>query len=372
MLPLFHTLYFETTRNCNLNCQYCSTGSNTKKKHIDITKDQIVKRIFEPAWDLGTNQIEFSGGEFLTRKDAFEILEIANKIGFKISVVSNGTILTDKVLTKLKTLLGDNILISLGVNEFSECNNSTRDYDSNKILELIKRIESFGITINMCVTVGKFNSKTFKDTIQTIDNLKLPYNRIPLVPRSYDCRDLMFDEKTMKEDINPVLRKYFRGYVSYVPFFLPPDVYESASSQNSSNNPVPTNPSIGCWVGSFYGINPEGEVAPCPLLLDHVSGGNVLKTNLKGILFESELFSKIVDRSNLKGKCKDCKYNYTCGGCRTMAFYKTGDIFGEDPDCFIDSLSEAELKQAEDETIKGFKNYNRMTKFANVFKKGTL
>ena len=371
MLPLFHTLYFETTRNCNLNCKYCSTGSNTNTNHIEIPKSKIVKRIFEPAWELGTNQIEFSGGEFLTRKDAFELLDIANKIGFKISIVSNGTILSEKILSKLSNLLGDNILISLGVNEFSECNFQTRDYDSNKILALIKQIESYNITINMCVTVGKFNSKTFKETIKIIDQLKLPYNRIPLVPRSYDCRELMFDKNTMKEDINPVLRKYFRGYVSYVPFFLPPEIYESASGQNSLNYTVPTNPSVGCWVGSFYGINPEGEVAPCPLLLDNISGGNVLKTNLKEILYKSDLFRKIVDRSNLKGKCKNCKYNYTCGGCRTMAFYKTGDIFGEDPDCFIDSLTEDELKQAENETVKGFTNYNRMTKFANVFKKGT-
>lgn len=371
MHSLFHTLYFEVTRNCNLNCQHCSTGSNTKCIFNDIPIEKIVSRILKPAWELGTNHIEFSGGEFLIREDAFKLLEIANNIGFKISIVSNGTTLTDKVLQKIKNLLGDNILISLGVNEFSKSNKDTRDYDSEKILNLIKKIESYNITINMCVTVGKFNSKSFSETIQIIDDLKLPYNRIPLVPRNNHCESLMFDSKDMKDDINPVLRKYFRGYVSYVPFFLPPDVYEQVTTKEEFQTCVPTSPSIGCWVGSFYGINPEGEVAPCPLLLDHISGGNVLETDLYDILYNSELFKKIVDRTNLKGKCKDCKYNYTCGGCRTMAFYKTGDVFGEDPDCFIDTLSESELNVLENETIEGFKKYYRMTKFANVLKKNT-
>ena len=266
MHSLFHTLYFEATRNCNLNCQHCSTGSNTKCIFKDIPFEKIVTRILEPAWKLGTNHIEFSGGEFLIREDAFKLLEISNNIGFKISIVSNGTTLSDKVLKRLKDILGDNILISLGINEFSKSNKNTRDYDSEKILKLIQKIESHDITINMCVTVGKFNSKTLLETIKIIDELKLPYNRIPLVPRNNDCGSLMFDTNDMKYDINPVLRKYFRGYVSYVPFFLPPDVYEQVAIQEKTQTCVPTTPSIGCWVGSFYGINPEGEVAPCPII----------------------------------------------------------------------------------------------------------
>lgn len=368
MLPLFHTLYFETTRNCNLSCKYCSTGSNIKRKYEDIPLDIIIKRIFEPAKQIGTNQIEFSGGEFLIRKDAFKILEVANEMGFKIAIVSNGTTLTDNVLVRLKKLLGDNLLISLGINEFSDKNNETRNYESDKVVQLIKKLENFGITVNICVTVGRFNCETFSDTIRKINELKLPYNRIPLVPRNNDCRSLMFDREMMHEKIHPTLRKYFRGYVSYVPLFLPPEHYEKVAHQNKDNSLVPTNPSVGCWVGSFYGINAEGDVSPCPLLLDNVSGGNVLKSDLKDILFESDLFKKIVRRENLKGKCGSCKYNYTCGGCRAVTYYKTGDVFGEDPDCFIDSLGEQELLEQENETISGFKNYKRMAGFANVFK----
>ena len=119
MLPLFHTLYFEATRNCNLRCQYCSTKSNIKKRYDEIPTSVIINRILNPAWNLGTRIIDFSGGEFLLRKDAYILLKEANDIGFKISVVTNGKNLNQKVIDKLRDVLGDNILISLGVNMLS-------------------------------------------------------------------------------------------------------------------------------------------------------------------------------------------------------------------------------------------------------------
>jgi len=369
MNSMFHTLYFEGTRNCNLNCKYCSTKSNVKTKYPDIPTNKIIERVFKPAWDLGTRMIDFSGGEFLIRKDAFTLLKEANDIGFRISLVTNGKLINQKMIDKLQNTLGDNLLLSLGVNSFDEKNIETRDYEAKKTLDIINLVERNGIGINMVVTIGKFNADTFEDTISYIDKLRLPYNRTPFVPRNADCGSLMFDKETMRNKIHPTLLKYYRGYVSYIPFFLNEDEYFKHSKQNREVSLVPTNPSVGCWVGSFYGINPEGEVAPCPLLLDHVSGGNVYKESLYDILYNSDLFKNIVDRTKLKGKCGTCKYNYTCGGCRVMAYYQSGDVMAEDPTCFIEDLSEEELQELEEKTYKNFKNYNRMTAFGGVFKK---
>ncbi|NLA24104.1 MAG: SPASM domain-containing protein, partial [Bacteroidales bacterium] len=101
---------------------------------------------------------------------------------------------------------------------------------------------------------------------------------------------------------------------------------------------------------------------PCPLLGDHLSGGNVLTENLEDILYKSELFTKLTDRNNLKGKCGECKYKFTCGGCRVMAYYLTGDVFAEDPTCFIDELSESELESFEKQTKTNFRKYYLLSK----------
>jgi len=370
MLPYFHTLYFETTRQCNFACDNCSSGSHLKdaKWGNELTTDEIIKRVLKPAFDLGTRYLAFSGGEFLLRTDAFELLNKANALGFRISVVSNGSTLNDKTIHKLKDLLGDNLLVSLGINSFDNAENATsRTIASDKVLRLINKLEAEHININICVTIGKHTADSLHATLNRIRELKLPHNRIPYAPRHTQVKDLMFDKETMQHKIHPALRKYHQGYVSFVPFFVSPELYEKYSGQNEKDWKVPTNPSVGCWCGSFYSVNPEGDVTPCPLLGDHFSGGNVKTMELKDILYKSELFQKIISRKDFGGKCGKCKFRFTCGGCRTMTYYHTGDLYGEDPTCFIDNISDNELKEIELEMEKNFKNYIRLCKFGGLY-----
>jgi len=363
MNPLFHTLYLESTRNCNFACPNCSSGSNKKAQiEEDLTFSVIVERILKPAKELGTNNIDFSGGEFLLRKDAFDILAKANELGFSIGILSNGSTLDEQTLNKIEKILGRNVIISLGINSFDNENIESRQSSKEYFLKVLNRLERHHFTVNVSVTMGSFNCETFHQTLKNINDLHLPFNRVPYSPRNSSNRKWMFNKEIMKKYLHPALLEYYKGFVSYVPFFLNTKDYIKYSVPDSEMLKVPTNPSVGCWVGSFYAINPKGDVAPCPLVSDHVSGGNVITEELYDILYKSELFTKIVERSNLEGKCGKCKFRYTCGGCRVYSYYLTGNIFASDPTCFIDDLSSNELKELETKTAKNFKNYCRMVK----------
>jgi AdoMet-dependent heme synthase len=79
----------------------------------------------------------------------------------------------------------------------------------------------------------------------------------------------------------------------------------------------------------------NGDVIPCSFN-DVYRLGNVKTKSLKNIWTEmqsSEFFEKIRNKNNLKGKCGLCEYREICGGCRTSAYFYTGDIFGSDPQC---------------------------------------
>lgn len=365
---LFHTLYFEATRRCNFQCPHCSSGSNHPELwEEDRSLQDIVNYVFTPAKNLGTSFINFSGGEFLLRKDAIEMLDVANKMGFKIGISSNGSLLNQKTVTELKKMLGNNLLISLGINSFDEENKATRYREIEFFNEKLNLLLENNVNVNISATMGSFNCKTFDHTLNKIRQLSIPFNRIPFAPRNSPHKEMMFDKKILKEYLHPALMKSHHGFVSFAPFFLNPTDYEELTGVKAFSTTVPTQPSIGCWVGSFYGINPAGDVAPCPLLSDNISAGNVYKTPLKEILFESELMKNIVNRPALKGKCGSCKYNWTCGGCRVMAYYHTGDVFGEDPTCFIDELSKEELDKLEKLTRKHFRNYVRMSEINKSF-----
>jgi len=369
---MFHTLYLETTRRCNFRCEHCSSGSNHPEKwEEDRSAEDIINFIFKPAKELGTEFIDFSGGEFFLRKDALFLLETAHQMGFKIGISTNGSLLTEELVIKLKLLLNNNLLISLGINSFDDENKATRYREIQFFTEKLDLLQQYNVNVNISATMGSFNCKTFADTLAKIRAMSLPFNRIPFTPRNSPKPEYMFDKKILKDYLHPALMQSHHGFVSFVPFFLNPNDYKEITKTNGLS-PVPTSPSIGCWVGSFYAINPAGEVAPCPLLSDNISAGNVYKTPLKEILYESDLMKRIVHRENLGGKCGSCKYNWTCGGCRVMAYYQTGDVFGEDPTCFMDELTPEELEKLEKQTRKHFKNYVRMDELSRSIIKQKL
>ena len=368
MLGKFHTLYFESTRNCNFTCKYCSSGSNSKKKFSDIPYKKVVDNILEPAYDLGTRFIDFSGGEFMLRKDYPDLLQKANELGYIIGIASNGSMLNDENLEKIQSIVGENLIISLGINAFDLSNKETRDVETEYTLKVIERVKKYNFRINVSVTIGEYNKESFTKTLESIRSMHLPFNRIPFVPRSCNAHDLMFNKKSLRDFFHPQLIKYFNGQVSYTPYMLPPEIYEKASGQDLKKEQIPLNPSVGCWVGAYYAINAEGDVSPCPMFLDHVSGGNVYEKPLKEILFESDLFNKITDRSNLEGKCGNCKYTHTCGGCRVMSYYYTGNVYAEDPTCFLHELNDEEIASIEKEIAGSFRNYLRMAKFGFIYR----
>ena len=125
---------------------------------------------------------------------------------------------------------------------------------------------------------------------------------------------------------------------------------------------VPQNPPIGCWVGTWLAVNAEGEVAPCGILLDEVGCGNVRDQTLYEIVDESPVFQRLLDRSQLRGRCGRCRYKYTCGGCRAMAWFESGDLMGEDPTCFFEPVDETTVSEHEAETNRMFRRYAFMAR----------
>ena len=102
ILPLRY--FFELTHLCNLNCPYCYIGKNRLKEELSTNEWlDVIKQI--PFYGF----ITLVGGEPLIRKDFSEILFACAKKTFgKVNVVTNGTLLEDKIaddIIKSKMLL---------------------------------------------------------------------------------------------------------------------------------------------------------------------------------------------------------------------------------------------------------------------------
>jgi len=86
-----------------------------------------------------------------------------------------------------------------------------------------------------------------------------------------------------------------------------------------------------CLAGrSYFRITPEGDVTPCPYIPQAV--GNVRTTDASALWAEAEAFRRL-RRDMPQGKCGQCDYRLSCGGCRARALAATGDLMGEDAKC---------------------------------------
>jgi len=105
------------------------------------------------------------------------------------------------------------------------------------------------------------------------------------------------------------------------------------------------------------------------VLLDVLSAGSVRDKPLDRLVNESELFATLLDRSQLKGRCGQCRYQYTCGGCRAMAYFHTGDMMQEDPTCFFDPVDRNTVSEHEEETNRFFKKYLMVARYVGLYQR---
>jgi len=367
----FNTIFFEATRRCNLSCSLCMASSNRpdivrESTAKELSTEEIERHVLIPAKEIGVRVMTWSGGEFLVRTDALELVRLATKHGYESTICSNGVKITEEILRTFHEASGGTLVMALGINSIENENAWTRDSDVDLALKVIEMCERLDIRRHVVVNVGRHNLDTLEHTLQWLDDRNIPYNRSPFTARGSGrehWEKLAFDREDMEKTIHPELRKHAHGYISYTPFFLSPELHERIS-KGARNVTVPQNPSIGCWCGTWLAISAEGEVAPCGILLDELDCGNVRDTPLAQLIDESEVFQKILDRSQLQGKCGRCRYQYVCGGCRAMAFFASGDYMGEDPTCFFEPVDKDTVCEHEQETNRIFKRYAFMVRHA--------
>jgi radical SAM protein with 4Fe4S-binding SPASM domain len=373
----FRTLFFEATRVCNLACPMCMASSNDretvrKSRREQLTTEEIERHVLATARDIGIEIITWSGGEFLLRKDAVELVRRATDYGYESTVATNGMRLDRDQLLALKDASSGGVVIAVGINSIDDENAWTRDADSTIARRVLDDCRELGIRRHVVVNVGKHNLETLERTLAWLEKNNIPYNRSPYTARGSGREfwdELHFNSEEMESTIHPALRKRPHGYISYTPFFLAPEVHSRVSG-DVRNVTVPQNPSIGCWCGTWLAVNAEGDVAPCGILLDDLRCGNVRDKTFQQIIDESPVFQQVLDRNLLKGKCGRCRYKFTCGGCRAMAYFEHGDLMGEDPTCFFEPEDETTRSEHEEETNRMFRRYAFMARHAKRKRNG--
>jgi len=167
--PLVVLLYL--THACNANCRYCSLPH--KKHPNELTTKEWKMVILELRKWLGTFYLNLCGGEPFLRKDIFEIIDFANKIGIITDVTTNGSLFDNEKIKKTINSHLPKIIFSLeGVRK--ETHDELREKGQfDKIMFAINLLKNKKINITLNTVINRYNLDELPDLVKFAHKNKL-------------------------------------------------------------------------------------------------------------------------------------------------------------------------------------------------------
>ena len=340
--PLY-ILPWRCTFACNYTCVHCtSAGKPAVPDEIDTA---AAKELVDQAYEFGASFFGITGGEALLRNDLFDVIAYARKVGMNTSIITDGRLLDDKAF---ESIVRNEVRVSVSIDGGEVTNDLVRGkgaYSASiKAIERLSREKLLNCLVytlaNVTKSVSNVNEKDFVDVLDLAEQFGarwvIYHGMIPYTN----------DETSLKACPSPQQNEWAWNYLY--------DLQSVYKGKPAINVYYPTYARVAkqrgiadwdnwfnhfflgrCFFGKFMSIAENGDAIPCSYN-DAYRFGNVKTQSLQSIwdrMQTSEFFTKVRDKSNLKGKCGVCEYKDICGGCRTSALFFTGDIFGSDPQC---------------------------------------
>lgn len=333
--------WFSITEECNLHCRYCFADS-----HQPLEGELSTREVFQALDNIakaGTEAIVFGGGEPTLRSDFLEIINYAvKKHGMFVAINTHGQALTDKHYVRALAAVGVNqVKISVDGLEKSHDWNRGKGTFKNCIQALKNCVDEEFPSIWLIATISQVNFDEVTELIDFGAELGVEVGMVQLLPlgRGGDLQKLMLTKEQTRawQRIMFEKKKVYGG--NNVLFENRYQICEDERSLKVAVDPKRTgtfvDSPVGCVSGIWqYLIGADGKIFVGDVMAPETSIGNITEKSLSDIWQTSELIKLLKDREKLKGRCGKCHLRYVCGGCRRMAFALTGDIMGEDPQCW--------------------------------------
>ncbi len=315
---------WELTAACNLSCRYCRASASHEPDQGELDTDEA-KRFVESIAPLKPMLI-LSGGEPLLRPDLFQIIRLAVSLGIRVSLASNGTLITPELAKEIADSGVSRVSISLDGAD-AAMHDLGRGQGSFK--RSIRGIENLRGRVDFQInfTVTQKNQSELIRIFDLAEKLGAAALHIFfLVPtgrgREEDVITPVRQEEMLRQIEGEMDRRTLEVQVTCAPQYA------------RLKRPGHERGSGGCLAGRrFVFVSRKGEVYPCGYLPLRV--GSVREKNFIEI-WENSPELQALREGKLKGKCGRCEFSRSCGGCRARAYALTGDYLQSDPSCRLE------------------------------------
>ncbi|MFO1417474.1 MAG: heme d1 biosynthesis radical SAM protein NirJ [Methylotetracoccus sp.] len=349
-------------RRCNLTCRHCYTTS----ADIDFPGELDTDEVFAVMDDLKAFRVPvliLSGGEPLLRPDIFQIARRAKGMGFYVGLSSNGTLIDERNVDAIDDTGFDYVGVSL--DGMAEAHDAFRRSPGSfeRSLHGIRLCRERGIKIGIRFTLTRDNHQDLPallDLMEREDVDKFYLSHLNYGGRGYrnrrDDADFGMARAAMDLLFETCLARLIRGKPA--DFVTGNNDADGAyllqwARQRFPERAERLRTSLAQWGGNASGVNVAnidnlGNVHPDTFWW-HYTLGNVRRRAFSDIwrdLSDPLLAGLRQSPRPVTGRCGQCIHLDLCNGnTRVRAHQTTGDVWAEDPGCY---LSDEEIGAALD------------------------
>lgn len=341
---------------CNLKCSYCYSESGPKN-NFHLEKEDIISFLSKIPQDFRKDLV-ISGGEPMLYKDIVTICKDLFELGFKITLITNGTVRHDLYVEIVDYIETIQISFDGSNKEIHDRLRGTGNFEKTiKGLHMAQKIGFKGIVVSFVPT--KLNYKDLPNLPTLLE--KCEVSAIHISELFYSGRathgddELHVEYEEMKGVIDTFISEvtkinrnieYYRRLHKpkatefqirqYLQVSMPETYGRSPWNMNAKTKYRVKN--IDCGLGrGTISINYDGSIYPCSKLhFKELSLGNI-NDEITEILIESEKLARLASVDDADSECYNCNVKYFCSGGCVATGYSRGctDLKLKNPCCNI-------------------------------------
>ena len=328
-----HVLQWHITHKCNLRCSHCYQDEYLKDLDIHKLKDIFYQYLDFINYYNFKGHINFTGGEPFIYKHIFDLFDLCEEHSITFGILTNGTILTEEILLKLKKYKKLSFIqVSLdGIKSTHESIRGAATFDTS--LKALKQIRKAKIQTMVAFTCHKDNYKEIPKLIKIIKRNKIDRFWVDrLIPLGDESKEIANKNKILSTD-------EYRDVIKIL----------TKERQKAKNNPlckttIHTNRALQFCEGSleYYtcsaGIKlltllANGDILPCRRL--PIPFGNVLENTILELYQKSDLI-KDLKKENIPTECMSCLNASVCkGGAKCLSYALFKNYTKKDYNCYF-------------------------------------
>ena len=301
----------ELTVGCNLNCRHCYRESESTKNYYMPTNDLL--NILQRLAAAGLRSVELTGGEPLLHRDFIEILENCAQRFEMVGVLSNGTLMNDRIAETFQAMR-DRLLLSISLDGSTAAAHDLRRGSPGafeRTTGSIRLLTRFGVKVRVSMCVDEDSFSDVENTLQLARDLgAIAFSYTPVLPlgrgRSWAPQGWNLDGRHVKQ-VEAGLVERYKGFLTVIP----KEAFCNLEGRE------------GCGAGyRTFAMDPWGYVRPCATYgADHVVIGNLREQTVEE-LFGHPVTAALAELPLPSDEiCGDCSLAMFCRYCGLRGFH---------------------------------------------------